>query len=537
MNIKVKVLVSVAALALCVVAAAPRPQVQAASMGQLLPDVADLADKLLPSVVEISVQSKNPDAPQGASPGDSNPFKDFFDEFLKRKQQQGQNAPDDKAPKEAPKDTTPDQGNKDAPKDNKDNKGEGGQGNNGAQPDDNNNFINSMGSGFIIDPKGYIVTNNHVIADAVNIQVHLQDGTMLKAELVGHDQKTDIAVIKVKPEKDLPAVQFADSDKSRIGQWVMAIGNPFGLGGSVSLGIISARNRDINAGPYDDYIQTDAAINKGNSGGPLFNLEGNVVGVNTAIFSPSGGSVGIGFSVPSNEAKAVADQLIKFGETRRGWLGVKLQGMTPDVAEGLGMQKAHGALIADVTAGGPSEKAGLKAGDVIITFNGRVIDDSRVLRRVVAETEVGKEVPVTVLRDGKEQDIKVTLGRLEEGEKVVAAQDKQQTPDKPAAAATASVLGMSLSDMSDALRTKFKIADKLKGVVVTDVDKSSDAADKGLGAGDVIIEAGGKPVVSAQDVADAADTAAKDKRNTLLIFMAHGGDAGDTRFVAVKLNK
>lgn len=531
MNIKVKVLVSVAALALGAVAAAPVQQVQAATVVQGLPDVADLADRLLPSVVEISVQSKNPDAPQGAGPGDSNPFKDFFDEFLKRKQQQGQNAPDDKAPKDAPKD----QG-QDAPKDNKDNKGDGGQGNNDAQPDDNN-LINSMGSGFIIDPKGYIVTNNHVIADEVNIQVHLQDGTMLKAELVGHDQKTDIAVIKVKPDKDLPAVQFADSDKSRIGQWVMAIGNPFGLGGSVSLGIISARNRDINAGPYDDYIQTDAAINKGNSGGPLFNLEGNVVGVNTAIFSPTGGSVGIGFSVPANEAKAVADQLIKFGETRRGWLGVKLQSMTPDVAEGLGMQKAHGALIADVTAGGPSEKAGLKAGDVITTFNGRVIDDSRVLRRVVAETEVGKEVPVTVLRDGKEQDIKVTLGRLEEGEKVVAAQDKQQTPDKPATAATATVLGMSLSDMSDALRTKFKIGDKLKGVVVTDVEKGSDAEGKGLGAGDVIIEAGGKPVVSAQDVSDAAGAAAKDKRNTLLIFMAHGGDAGDTRFVAVKLNK
>jgi len=529
MGMKAKVLVTVAALALSAVVAVPQQQAIAANIAQSLPDVADLADKLLPSVVEISVQSKNPDAPKSASPLDANPFKDFFDEFLKRKQREGQNAPDDKKPPDAPKD----QG-QDAPKDNKG--GDNGQGNNDSQPDDNS-LVNSMGSGFIIDSKGYIVTNNHVIADAVNIQVHLQDGTLLKAELVGHDPKTDVAVIKVKPDKDLPAVPFADSDKARIGQWVMAIGNPFGLGGSVSLGIISARNRDINAGPYDDYIQTDAAINKGNSGGPLFNLEGNVVGVNTAIFSPTGGSVGIGFSVPSNEAKAVADQLIKFGETRRGWLGVKLQSMTPDVAEGLGMQKAHGALIADVTAGGPSEKAGLKAGDVITTFNGRVIDDSRVLRRVVAETEVGKEVPVIVLRDGKEQDIKVTLGRLEEGEKVVAAQDKQQTPDKPAVAATATVLGMSLSDMSDALRSKFKIGDKLKGVVVTDVEKGSDAEGKGLGAGDVIIEAGGKPVVSAQDVSDAADAAAKDKRNTLLIFMAHGGDAGDTRFVAVKLTK
>jgi serine protease Do len=531
MGVKFRVLVSAAVLALASVSSFSVPQAQAVNLAEALPDVADLADKLLPSVVEISVQSKSPDAAPGASPLDSNPFKDFFDEFLKRKQQQGQTAPDNKQQPDAPKN---DNGGDNKGGDKKDN----GQGNNDAQPDDNN-LVNSMGSGFIIDPKGYIITNNHVIADAVNIQVHLQDGTLLKAELVGHDPKTDIAVIKVKPDKDLPAVGFADSDKARIGQWVMAIGNPFGLGGSVSLGIISARNRDINAGPYDDYIQTDAAINKGNSGGPLFNLDGAVVGVNTAIFSPSGGSVGIGFSVPSNEVKSVSDQLIKFGETRRGWLGVKLQTMTPDVAESMGMAKPRGALVADVTADGPSDKAGLKAGDVIVTFDGRTIEDTRKLRRVVASTEVGKEVGVVVLREGKEQEIKVTLGRLEEGEKLAAAATKPDAKDDPQkpAAATASVLGLGLSDLDEAARSKFKVGDKVKGALITDVEKNSDAEAKGVTVGDVIIEAGGKAVAGAQDVVAAAAAAEKDKRNTLLLFLAHGGEANDTRFVAVKLKK
>ncbi|MDE2384286.1 MAG: Do family serine endopeptidase [Alphaproteobacteria bacterium] len=516
MRVKSRLILGVAVLALGL-GGPVAPQVfapeQAQAQGPMLPDVADLVEKLLPAVVEISVQSKNPDAPQGAGPLDSSPFKNFFDEFLKRKQQ-GQNPPDGK-----------DNNGKDAQKDPKNNEAP-------TPAPDENNLVNSMGSGFIIDPKGIIVTNNHVIADAVNIQVHLQDGTLLKAELVGHDPKTDIAVIRVKPDKDLPAVAFGDSDKARIGQWVVAIGNPFGLGGSVSLGIVSARNRDINAGPYDDYLQTDAAINKGNSGGPLFDLEGHVLGVNTAIFSPSGGSVGIGFSVPANEAKSVADQLVKFGETRRGWLGVKLQALTPDVAEGLGMQKPHGALVADVTADGPSEKAGLKAGDVIVSFDGKAIDDSRALRRIVAETEVGRDIAVTVLRDGKEQAIKVTLGRLEEGEKLMAQQDAQK---KPAAGATSQALGMTLSTITDDLRGKFKIGDKVTGVIVTDVAKDSAAAAKGIAAGDVIEEAGGKPVASPQDVADAADQALKDGKSSLLVLVAHGGNAEDTRFVALKL--
>ncbi len=489
---------------------------------QALPDIADLADKLLPSVVEISVQSKNPDAPQG-SPQDSNPFKDFFDEFLKKKQQQGS------SPK--PDDQNQDQSNKD--QDKPDSKGQD-DGKGQVTPDEN--LMNSLGSGFIIDPKGIILTNNHVIADAVTIQVHLQDGTLLKAELVGHDPKTDIAVIKVKPDHDLPAVSFADSDKARVGQWVVAIGNPFGLGGSVSLGIVSARGRDINQGPYDDYLQTDAAINKGNSGGPLFDLKGNVVGINTAIFSPSGGSVGIGFAIPANEAKSVADQIVKFGETRRGWLGVKLQTLTPDVAEGLGMPKAKGALVADITAGGPSDKGGLKAGDVITSFDGKPVDDNRSLRRMVAQTEVGKDVGVVALRDGKEVDLKITLGRLEDGEKIAAAQDQQPAQPTPPQAAV-SVLGMTLSDVTDDIRNTFKLPDKINGAVITAVAQDSAASDKGLAAGDVITEAGGKPVAKAQDVAAAVDQATKDGKNSVLALVAHGGNTSDTRFVALKLKK
>jgi serine protease Do len=518
MRLKAKLIIGVTGLALGLAGVASPGRVStpaAAAQTQILPDIADLAERLLPAVVEISVQSKNPDAPQGAGPLDSSPFKDFFDEFLKRKQQQGQGGDQNK---DAPKDAPNDQGKKAEP----------------APAPGDNNMVSSMGSGFIIDPKGIIVTNNHVIADAVNIQVHLQDGTLLKAELVGHDPKTDIAVIRVKPDKDLPFVSFADSDKARIGQWAIAIGNPFGLGGSVSLGIISARGRDINAGPYDDYFQTDAAINKGNSGGPLFDLNGNVIGVNTAIFSPSGGSVGIGFSVPANEAKTVAAQLVKFGETRRGWLGVKLQTLTPDVAEGLGMAKPHGALVADVTKDGPSEAGGVKAGDVITGFDGKVIDDSRTLRRVVAETEVGKEIALTVLRDGKEQTLKLTLGRLEEGEKQVAQQDAQK---KPAAGASAQALGMTMGDITDELRKKYTIADKVSGAVVTDVAADSAAADKGIGSGDVIEEAGGKSVATAADVVAAVDQATKDGKSSLLVLVAHGGKADDTRFVALKLKK
>ena len=510
MRFATKALLAVGAVALALGAApdqsAPRAQAAVSTAG--LPDIADLVEKLLPAVVEITVQSKNPNAGDAASPLDENPFKNFLDEFLKRKQ--GENS------KPAP--TTPDKKD-DTP-----------------EPKDRD-IVSSQGSGFIIDPKGLIVTNNHVIADQINIQVHMQDGTVLKAELVGHDPKTDIAVIRVKTEKDLPFVEFGDSDKARIGQWVIAIGNPFGLGGSVSLGIVSAKARDINSGPYDNYIQTDAAINKGNSGGPLFDLEGHVIGVNTAIFSPTGGSVGIGFSVPSSEAKPVADQLIKFGETRRGWLGVKLQNLSPDVLEGLGLDKdkQKGALVADVTPGGPSDKGGLKAGDVIVAFNGRDIDSGRTLRRVVAEAEVSKEADVKIIRDKKQQVVKITLGRLEDGEKQVASDDKLKPADKVAPIVAAPVLGMTLAEMSDELRGKLKIDGKLKGVAITDVAADSAAADKSILPGDVVQEAGGKKVLTPADVAAAVDQAKKDGKSSVLMLIARGSNPQETRFLALKL--
>ena len=270
--------------------------------------------------------------------------------------------------------------------------------------------VNSLGSGFVIDASGIIITNNHVIEQADEIEVNFADGSKLKAEIIGKDKKTDLAVLKVNPEKPLTAVEFGNSNAIRVGDWVMAIGNPFGLGGSVTLGIVSARNRNINAGPYDDFLQTDAAINRGNSGGPLFNMDGKVIGINTAIISPSGGSIGIGFSVPSATAVGVIDQLRQFGETRRGWLGVRIQTVGEDMVESLGLDRARGALVADVTATGPAEAAGIQAGDVITKFDNRPVEQMRDLPRLVAEMPVGKSVTVEVIRKGKPQEFTVKLG-------------------------------------------------------------------------------------------------------------------------------
>jgi serine protease Do len=492
---------SVGLAALLAFTAAPMGFVAPAlAQAQSLPNVADLADKVLPAVVEISVLSKvaGPATPDLQLPDDS-PFKDFFDDFFKKKQQQQ------------------DQGN---------------GGDNGGGADDRT--VQSMGSGFIVDAAGIVVTNNHVVEGADSIEVKLQDGTLLKAELKGRDPKTDLAVLTVKPEKPLPTVAFGDSDHLRIGEWVMAIGNPFGLGGSVSLGIVSARNRDINAGPYDDFIQTDAAINKGNSGGPLFNLNGEVVGINTAIFSPTGGSVGIGFSVPANTAKGVVAQLEKYGETRRGWLGVKVQSVTDDIAESMGLGKPHGALVADVTEGSPGKAAGLQAGDVIVSFNGKPINEMKELPRAVAETEVGASATLKAIRKGQEMEFKVTIGRLEDGEKLVAADDAKKTTD---VATTATLLGMTVSTLTDELRAKYKTDEKVTGVVVTEVAADGVAVDKGIAAGDIIMEAGSKPVQTAADVSAAADAAEKAGKSSVLLLISKGGQAGETRFIALRLKK
>src|SRR6195256_6399220 len=336
--------------------------------------------------------------------------------------------------------------------------------------------VNSLGSGFVIDPSGIVVTNNHVIADADEITVIFNDGTRLKAELIGKDQKTDIALLRVKPDKPLKAVKFGDSEKLRLGEWVVAIGNPFSLGGTVTAGIVSARNRDINSGPYDNYIQTDAAINRGNSGGPLFNLEGEVIGINTAIISPSGGSIGIGFAVPSKAAVAVLDQLKQCGEPRRGWLGVRIQQVTDEIAESLSIKPARGALVAGIDEKGPAKPAGIEPGDVIVKFDGKDIKEMRDLPRVVADTPVGKDVPVLIIRKGKEETKTVTLGRLEDGEKLAALTTK---PDDPATAPVVKkTLGLELSGISDDLRKKYKIKDTVKGIVIVGVDANSPASDK-----------------------------------------------------------
>ncbi|BBK42446.1 serine protease [Allostella vacuolata] len=456
---------------------------------------ADLAAKLLPSVVNVSTaqqargggqasgpQRRLPEMPQ-FPPG--SPFEDFFREFFER------NRPDS-APRRA----------------------------------------TSLGSGFIIDSSGLVVTNNHVISDADEITVILQDDTSLKAEVVGRDTKTDLALLRVKPAKPLPAVKFGDSDAARVGDWVVAIGNPFGLGGSVTAGILSARQRDINAGPYDDFIQTDASINRGNSGGPLFNMQGEVIGVNTAIFSPSGGSIGIGFAIPSALARPVVQQLKEFGRTRRGWLGVRIQGVTDEIAETLGLGKARGALVASTNDKGPAAEAGILPGDVVLTFDGRDITDMRRLPRVVAETPINKRSKVVVWRKGKEVAFDVKVGELDEREEAdqLAALPKggEQKP------ATAEALGLSLSTMSADLKQKFSIGDEITGVVVTAVTANSPAAEKGVRAGDVILEVGQEEVKSPGEVASKVEEARKANRKSLLLLIDR---QGDLRFVALRIDR
>jgi serine protease Do len=477
-----------AGLLLPAAAIAPAP-----ALARSAPDsFADLAANLLPAVVNIASSSSaptahadrgGPDAGPGGGVPDlpfppGSPFDQFFRDFMDRNRPNG-----------------------------------------GPRPDAPARKMQSLGSGFIVDPDGYIVTNNHVIEGADEITVTLQDNTSLKAKLIGHDDRTDIAVLKVEADHKLPAVPFADSDTARVGDWVLAIGNPFGLGGSVTAGIVSARGRDIRQGPYDDFIQTDAAINRGNSGGPLFNMDGQVIGINTAIYSPSGGSIGIGFSIPANEAKNVVMQLRDFGRAKRGWLGVRIQQVTPDIAESLGLKDAAGAMVAGVNDGGPAEKAQLRNGDIVLKFNNQDIKEMRNLPRIVAETPIGQAVPVVVWRDGKQVTLQAVVAELPDDQVDASAKPDAKPKAAPASATLIPALGMRLQTLSDENRGKYQLNADQKGVVVTEVTPDGPAAQRGVKPGDVVVEVQQQAVKTPDDVQARVDAARKQDRKAALVLI------------------
>ena len=374
----------------------------------------------------------------------------------------------------------------------------------------------ALGSGFIISADGYVVTNNHVIQNAQDIKVILNDQTQLSATLVGRDEKTDLALLKVKAPKALPTLSWGDSDRARVGDPVMAIGNPFGLGGTVTAGIISARARDIQAGPYDDFIQTDAAINQGNSGGPLLNQDGQVVGINSAIFSPSGGSVGIGFSIPANMARPIVDQLRTKGKTERGWLGVRIQDITPELAESLSMDNTDGVLIARVNENSPAAKAGIEDGDVIVRYDGHDIKVSKDLPRLVASTPVGKTVTLDYVRDGARRTTTAKIERLEDAE---MAEDASTAQDSQGQQSRVILYGMHLVALTDQNRQAYQIPQSVRGVLVSRVEPNSELYQAGIRQGTVILSVSRDRVTTPQQVITLVDTLKKRGNRSLLMQM------------------
>jgi len=442
---------------------------------------ADLVEKLSPAVVNVSTTQKVkggakmlgtpfqdlPDTPE------FEPFRQFFEQFGKR------------------------------------------------QKEDANRDVYSLGSGFIIDASGYIITNNHVIDDAEEINITLSDHSKYKAKIVGRDKKTDLALLKIEAKKDLPFVTLGDSDAIRVGDWVIAIGNPFGLGGSVTQGIISARQRSINAGPFDDFLQTDAPINRGNSGGPLFNLKGEVIGINTAIFSPTGGSIGIGFAIPTALAKPVVDQLKHLGHTERGWLGIKIQEVSEEVAESVGLSKQVGALVLEVSKGGPADKAGLQAGDIVTSFDGKEITEMRFLPRMVAETKIGKSASITYWRGGVSKTAQLAVGKLDESADDADDQDQNQDKkSKPKNPESETVMGMQIVPLTPRIREELNLTEGQVGVVVADVENGSEVAKRGIRPGDVLIDVNNVPVKSADELKKALSAAAKAGRKFALVRIA-----------------
>ncbi|WP_293553037.1 Do family serine endopeptidase [Parvibaculum sp.] len=390
--------------------------------------------------------------------------------------------------------------------------------------------VQSLGSGFVIDAKGIIVTNNHVIDGADKIDVTFTDGTTLPAKLLGRDDKTDIAVLKVETKMALPFVKLGDSDKMRVGDWVMAIGNPFGLGGTVTVGIVSALNRDIHAGNYDDFIQTDSSINRGNSGGPLFNLDGKVIGMNTEIISPSGESVGIGFATPSSTITAIVQQIVAHGEIRRGWIGVRIQMVTPEIAQTLGLAETHGALIAGVTPGGPAEAAHMETGDLVVGFDGQKVREMRDLPRIVAETEIGKTTTIDVIRGGDRKSLRIKVAQLKEPGLIVGKQPVKTAPPK---LEKTKALGLDLVALSDELRERYKLDKSAAGVLVSDVSPDSAAADKGIRPGDLIVRVGQSDVKTPKEIVARIAEEKKAGRTSVLLRVVTGSD---TRFVAVPMD-
>ncbi|MGH6899810.1 MAG: DegQ family serine endoprotease [Geminicoccaceae bacterium] len=447
---------------------------------------AEIVERVAPAVVNISTtkaieRGEMPEFPFPEPPPGS-PFEDFFREFFDR----------DRPPDQMPRRQS------------------------------------SLGSGFVVDAEGYVVTNNHVIAEADEIQVVFSDDSTFEAELVGRDSKTDLALLKIEGDRPFPAVTFADSDTVRVGDWVIAIGNPFGLGSTVTAGIISARSRDIRAGPYDDFLQVDAPINRGNSGGPSFNLDGEVIGINTAIFSPSGGNVGIGFAIPSNLALPVIESLKEDGRVKRGWLGVRIQTVTEEIAESLGLDEAEGALVASVTPDGPAEAAKIEPGDVILEFDKKKIDRMRGLPRIVAETPIGKEVEVAIWRRGEKQDVQVTLGELPEEDELAAL--TEGGADTPSSAEIAS-LGVTVATINEELRARYELGPDANGVVIVDVLAGSPAGAETLRPGDVIVEVGQEEVNSPPEVQAKVNQAQQEDKKSVLLLIDR---QGDLRFVALR---
>jgi serine protease Do len=447
----------------------------------------DLIEQVSPAVVQISVKQA---MPTGAVAGmeehsvpeqfRDGPFKDFFERFFK-----------DRAPHEHQRP----QGRRAA-----------------------------IGSGFIIDKSGIVVTNNHVVGGADEITVTLKDGSELDAELLGTDEKTDLAVLRIETDTALPAVAWADSDKARVGDWVLAVGNPFGLGGTATVGIVSARGRDIGAGPYDDFIQVDAPINSGNSGGPLFDQDGRVIGVNTAIFSPNGGNVGIGFAIPAELAKQVVAQLQEKGAVKRGWLGIRIQPVTPEIAESLGLDEPEGALVASVNENSPAAKAGLRQGDVILGFDEEKIADPRALTRIVATAEIGGDMPLKVWRGDKAITLSVAIGEMPR--QLASASDGAEDGVELGA------LGLTLAKLDDKARSRYGLDETTLGVMIADVDADSDAAEKGLRPGDLITRVNQQSVETPADITKAVEQAEQAKRKAVLLLVER---QGEQHFVAVEI--